>query len=78
MTRPQPARKKSRSGPSGPSGQHVTPRRRIPAPPKQAKLWDRAAELSGCSWPEWALSALTVMAAEELGLDPLAALEERV
>lgn len=41
-----------------PSGDHVTPRRKISAKLSQFVAMDRAAEAEGLTWAQWALSIL--------------------
>lgn len=57
------------------SGRHANPRRNLTAPAKAFAYWDRAAEHNVRDWADWARGVLTVAAADELGEDPLEALE---
>lgn len=59
------------------SGRHVTPRRKLSAPHAAFELMDLAAKHADCEdWSDWARNVLIVSAADELGIDPLAALEQ--
>lgn len=57
------------------SGMHVDPRVQFSVPRAALALWRRAAEHAGDRvFAEWLRAALTLRAADELGLDPTEAL----
>jgi hypothetical protein len=63
------------AAPRSRSGGHVNPRVPLSAPQKAWDFWRLAAVTAGDdSWAEWARHALTIQAAEELGVDPVTAL----
>lgn len=55
---PMEEKKKRRSGPSGPSGKHRTPRRLLGDDPDELAAQDAHAAARGESWSEWARAAL--------------------
>lgn len=58
------------------SGMHINSRRPLTATRAELELWDRAVEhAQDDSWAEWARDVLTIAAADELGIDPLEALQ---
>lgn len=66
-----PAPRKRRSGKSGKNRQA---QRQLRAPDALWSLVDRALDKTGESWSDWARAALAIVAADELGMDPLDAL----
>lgn len=55
---PMEEKKKRRSGPSGPSGKHRTPRRLLGDDPDELAAQDAHAAARGVPWSEWARAAL--------------------
>jgi hypothetical protein len=80
VSKPQPGASKApapkrRSGPSGPSGKSRQASVLVRGPHWMIDLIDDAAERSNSGRrSDWLRSALIIQAAEELGLDPVAAL----
>lgn len=61
----------------GPSGKNRQPSMLVRAPRWALDLYTEAAERSNNSQADWLRTALIIQAAEELGLDPIAALGGR-
>ncbi len=71
-----PTKPKRRSGPSGTPGVHRQASVLVRAPQWAMDLIDEAAERSNSgSRSDWLRTSLIIQAADELGLDPLAALK---
>ncbi len=56
------------SGPSGPSGLHVSARRPVSATPEQWARWDAVAARAGLSWAAWARALMDDGGARAAGL----------
>jgi hypothetical protein len=73
-TTPAPAKPRKRR--SGASGLNLQQQRQLRANPAVWALVERALAKTGEGWSDWARAALVIVAADELGIDPLDALRE--